>query len=309
MKLAFHVNESHDESASYVSPTRPNTAPSTGRNAHHWSFPHMKRYLQCAEQRVSLSNVSKYCACQEGWFPWLILVTAETLCTMRGVTSVIVLTHQISRLPRQMNLMIDPCHTLRLFTMRGATCVIAQTHQILRLPRKITVQNHKEICWKQLKRHFHCAADPIMIRELSDRETVSPQPASRPRLLFTPTTSIMLWKIQHFAVRLSFQISLNTATLQLHQILCLPRKLSLRIIPFHTWNVILNARSNKCYCPSSPNTAPATKIEYHDWSVSQMKRHFQCAERHVSLSKLTKYDEMIPMTVPAMSFIYQKILK
>ena len=107
--------------------------------------------------------------------------------------------------------------------MRGATCVIVQTHQILRLPRKMTVPNLKEICWKRMKRHFQCAADPTMIRAWSehdptmirawsDHETVSPQPASQPRLiLFTPTTSILYWKLQHFALRLSFQISSNTA--------------------------------------------------------------------------------------------------
>ena len=136
-------------------PNSPNTAPATKNESHHWSLSHMKRYLQCAEQQVSLSKLTKYCACHEKWISWLILVTHETLSTMRGATSVIVQTHQILRLPRKMNLMIDPCHT---------------------------------------------------------------------------------------------------------------------------WNAIYNARSNKCHCPNSPNTAPATKNESHDWSLSHMKRYLQCAE-------------------------------
>ena len=115
---------------------------------------------------MPLSKLTKYCACHEKWISWLILVTHETLFTMRGVTRVIVQTHQILRLPRKMNLMIDPCHT---------------------------------------------------------------------------------------------------------------------------WNAIYNARSNKCHCPNSPNTAPATKNESHDWSLSHMKRYLQRAEQQVSLSKLTKY--------------------
>ena len=115
---------------------------------------------------MSLSKLTKYCACHEKWISWLILVTHETLFTMRGVTTVIVQTHQILRLPRKMNLMIDPCHT---------------------------------------------------------------------------------------------------------------------------WNAIYNARSNKCHCPNSPNTAPATKSNTHHWSLSHMKRYLQCAEQQVSLSKLTKY--------------------
>ena len=182
-------------------PNSPNTAPATKNESHDWPLSHMKRYLQCAEQQVSLSKLTKCCACHEKWISSLILFPHETL-----------------------------------FTMRGAKSVIVQTHQILRLPRKMTVQNLKEICWKRMKRHFQCAADPRMIRPWSDHETVSPQPASQPRLPFTPTTSILYWKIQHFALRLSFQISPNTAP------------------------------ATKSDTRTSPNTAPATKKESHDWS-------------------------------------------
>ena len=181
--------------------------------------------------------------------------------------------------------------------MRGATCVIVQTHQILRLPRKMTVQNLKEICWKRMKRHFQCAADPTMIRPWSDHETVSPQPASQPRLPFTPTTSICIEKYNisrsgyhskfHRILRLPRKVTLalhqilrlpRKVTLALHQILRLPRKVTLIIDPLHTWNVIYNARSNMCHSPNSPNTAPATKNESHDWSLTQMKRYLQCAQ-------------------------------
>ena len=159
---------------------------------------------------MSLSKLTKYCACHEKWISWLILDTNETL-----------------------------------FTMRGATCVIVQTHQILRLPRKMTVQNLKEICWKRMKRHFQCAADPTMIREWSENETVSPQPASQPRLPFTPTTSILYWKIQHFALRLSFQISPNTAPATKSDTCTSP-------------NTAPATKSDTC---TSPNTAPATKSD------------------------------------------------
>ena len=84
---------------------------------------HMTRYLQCAEQQESASNFSKYCACHEKWISCLILVTHETLFTMRGGTSAIVQTHQILRLPRKMNLMIDPCHTWNaIYNARSNTC-------------------------------------------------------------------------------------------------------------------------------------------------------------------------------------------
>ena len=59
---------------------------------------------------MSLSKLTKYCACHEKWISWLILDTNETLFTMRGATCVIVQTHQILRLPRKMNRTIDPWH-------------------------------------------------------------------------------------------------------------------------------------------------------------------------------------------------------
>ena len=81
-------------------------------------------------------------------------------------------------------------------------------------------------------------------------------------------------------------------SLQHHQILRLPRKVTLIIDPLHTWNVIYNARSNMCHSPNSPNTARATKHDSHHGSLSHMKRYLQCAEQQVSLPNLinlTKY--------------------
>ena len=52
--------------------------------------------------------------------------------------------------------------------------------------------------------------------------------------------------------------------LQLHQILHLPRKMTVIINPRHIWNVIYNARSNRSHPPASPNTAPATQNDCND---------------------------------------------
>ena len=69
--------------------------------------------------------------------------------------------------------------------------------------------------------------------------------------------TILYWKIQNFALRLSPRIAPNAAlprkvTLQLHQIL-------------------------------------PTQNESHQWSAWHMKRHFQCAEQVTSPSNCTKY--------------------
>ena len=150
--------------------------------------------------------------------------------------------------------------------MRGTTGVILEHQRILRLPRKMTLQHFKEISRKQLKRHFQCGADPRMIREWSEQHPSNiragnrpPQPASQQRWLFALSTSIFYWKIQHFALRLSFQISPNTAP------------------------------ATKSNSSTSPNTAPATQSNCHDWSSSHMKCHLQCAEQPVSSSNITEY--------------------
>ena len=145
-------------------PTSPNTVPATQNDSHDWSASHMKRYLQCAEQRLP-SNITKNCACHAKWLSWLIRVTYETLYTMRGATGVILQHHWILRLPRKMS---DAPKFHRNFSQTDET--------------SFTMRDRSE-------------QDPTMIRPQSDRKTVRPQPASQPRLLFAPTASVFYWKI------------------------------------------------------------------------------------------------------------------
>ena len=62
-----------------------------------------------------------------------------------------------------------------------------------------------------------------------------------------------------------------------------------RIAPVLIWNVIYNARRNNSHRPTSPNTAPATQNEWHQWSASHMQHHFQCVQPVKSPPNLTKY--------------------
>ena len=100
--------------------------------------------------------------------------------------------------------------------------------------------------------------NPTIIRRQSDQKI-----ASRTRRfgdLTRPTLiTILYWKIQHFALRLSPKMSPNAAP------------------------------ATKSHTPTSPNTAPATQNASHDWSASHMERHFQCAEQAKSTSNLSKY--------------------
>ena len=106
----------------------------------------MKPHLQCAEQQVSRSNLTKYCACHAERLTYLVLITYETSFTVRGATGVTIQPHQILRLhaERLTYLIIITYETS--FTMRGATGVTIQPHQILRLSRRKTrILNHHYI--------------------------------------------------------------------------------------------------------------------------------------------------------------------
>ena len=202
----------------------------------------MKRYLQCAEQQESASNFSKYCACQEKWLSWSILFTHETLFTMRGGTSVIVQTHQILRLPRKMNLMIDPCHTWNaIYNARSNTCHCPNS------PNTAPATKNESHDWSlsHMKRYLQCAEEQVSLSKLT-------------KYCACPEKRIS-WLILVTHERLVTMRGATSVIVQTHQILRLPRKMNLMIDPCHTWNAIYNARSNKCHCPNSPNTAPATQ--------------------------------------------------
>ena len=91
-------------------PTSPNTAPATQKECDDWSASHMKRHLECAERQESHSNLTKYCACHAKGMWWLIRITYETSFRMRRATGISFQPHQILRLPRKRNVMIDPHH-------------------------------------------------------------------------------------------------------------------------------------------------------------------------------------------------------
>ena len=145
---------------------------------------------------------------------------------MRGATG-ITQPHQILRLPRKVTLIIDPCHIWNaIYNARSNRC-----HCPTSPHTAPATKNDRPKCQINLLKTNETA---FTMRGRSEHETVSPQPASQPRLLFALFTRILYGKIQHFALRLSFQISPNTAP------------------------------ATKCDTTTSPNTAPATKNHSHD---------------------------------------------
>ena len=139
--------------------------------------------------------------------------------------------HQVLHLTRKMTPMLDPCHILWnvIYNARSNGChpptspniapakqndsyaawfsshvkchfqcaeqQVSHSHLILRLPRKTTSQNSRENVREQVKCHFQCGDDLRPFRDHSDHETVSPQPATEPRLLFGLASHIFYWKM------------------------------------------------------------------------------------------------------------------
>ena len=198
----------------------PNTAPATQNESHDWSASHMK------------------------------------LFTMRGASKVNLEPHQRLRLPRKMNLMIDPRHIWNvIYNARSKhsqpptspNTALATKSVSSRFQRK-----HRELL-PPIERRFEQI--PTMIRAWNRHLA----PAASETLLVPSWRRILYWNIQHFALRLSPKMSPNAAP------------------------------ATKSHTPTSPNTAPATQNASHDWSASHMKRHLQCAEKAKSTSNLTKY--------------------
>ena len=248
-------------------PTSPNTAPATQNDSHDWCPSHMTRHLQCAEQQISSSNITKCCACHAKWLASSILVTYETLFTMRGGTGITRQPHQILRLPRKMTLMIDLRHIWNvIYNARSNSHHPPPSPNTAPATQKCTPKSKRnsprtvEASIPMRGRFDH---DPTTIRTWSEHDpnmirpwTRHLAPARSPRLLFALRRRILYWKLQHFALRLSIQISPNTAP------------------------------ATKTDTPRSPNTAPATQNDAHDWW--HVIYNLQCAEQQISSSNITK---------------------
>ena len=205
--------------------TSPNTAPATQNECHDWSCSHMKRHFQYAEQQESPSNFTKYCAYHAKCMSWLILnviynarsnrhhphnLTKHCACHAKWMSWLIRITYATS------------------FTMRRATVNTFQPHQILRLPRKMHVMIEPHHRWN------------VIYNARSNSQHLPTSPNTAPA-----TQNAMSW-LSHITDETSFTMRGATGnTLQPHQILRLPRKMTTQHLTEICWK--------------------------------QVKRHFQCA--------------------------------
>ena len=249
-------------------PTSPNTAPATQNDFQDSSCSHMKRQLQCAEQQASPSNLTKYCACHAKWLSWLIFVTYGTSFTMRGATGITLQPHQILRLPRKSALQ-NLSEILRERLKRQFQCAADST--MIRpwsdhdptMNSSSRTRPFAEVTFRASETHFVLkittfrapAIYPNFTKHCACHEKwhshITKCCACHAKLL---ASSILVTYATLFTMRGGTGI-----TRQPHQILRLPRKMTLMIDLRHIWNVIYNARSNRHHPPTSPNTAPATQ--------------------------------------------------
>ena len=265
----------------------------------------MKPHLQCAEQQVSRSNLTKYCACHAERLTYLVLITYETSFTVRGATGVTIQPHQILRLSRRKTHLLNHHYIWNLiYNARSNRC-----HDPTSPNTAPATQNDHLTCGRNLrktvKRHFQCGDDPrhdpTMIRPWSDHENANRNPPRHVRLLFELTTSIFYWKIQRFAPNLTFKHSPSAAPATKSDTWTSPSTApatksdawtspsTAPATKSDTWTSPSIAPATKSDIWTSPSTAPATKNDSYAWSSLHMKPHFQCAEQQVSPSNLTKY--------------------
>ena len=262
-KMSLMIDPSHIWNVIYNArcnksqpPTSPNTtAPATYNESHDWSASHMKRHLQCAEPVKSPFQLTKYCTCHAKWISALIRLTYETSCTMRGTTSVILQLHQIMRLPRKMTRMIDLAHIWNVICNARSNSAHPPTSPNIAPATQNGIPKYEENLLKTVEASF-----TKRVRPWSEHEIAKLNPPVR-GAYFSPSAThlILYWKLQHFALWLSIQISPNIApATKSHS----PR--SPKVVPAANSdtptspNIVPPTKSGTA---TSPNAAPATKSD------------------------------------------------
>ena len=140
--------------------------------------------------------------------------------------------------------------------------VTLRHHQRLRLPRKITLHD-----WSCSHAKHHCA----MLRSNRTYTATSPNvaPGCEKWLSWLILLTCETWFKERWATGL---------ILQRHQILRLPRKMTLMIDPAHIWNVIYNAWSNRTH------TLPCAEQQHSPSNISKYFRRTMLVPRFVGIS-------------------------
>ena len=205
---------------------------------------HMNFTTCCACHEKWHMNFTKCCTYHTNakWISWLIRIAYATSFTMRGATGITLQPHQVLRLPRKMNLMIDPHHIWNVIYNAWSN-----RHHPPTSPSTAPATQNESHDWSasHMKRHLQCV-----------EQQASPSNRTKYCACHAKWMSwlIVLTYETSFPMRRAARV-----TLPLHQVLRLPHNMNVMIDPAQVWNVIYNARSNRYQPATSPNTAPATQ--------------------------------------------------
>ena len=244
----------------------PSTAPATKSDTHAWTSSHMRRHLQCAEQQMSPSKLTKYCACHAKWRPNIWQKFAEN--SWNVISNARPIRAGSETVPRPFPFVRNPLRNRAYFSRSGRPfCIekynmsrsgyLSKFHQYSACIEKWHWTSTKYTAPATKSDTKYCACHEKWRLTFTKYCTCY----EKWHLTFTkyiaPATKSNTWPSPSIAPATKSY----TCTRDLHQVLRLPRKVRRMLEPRHIWNVIYNARSNKCHPPNSPNTAPATQNE------------------------------------------------
>ena len=225
----------------------------------------MKRHLQCAEQQVSRSNLTKYFACHAKLHckicdkifenRWNVISNAGTIREWSENDPTMIREwsdHENANRnpPRNRGYFSSSPRAFSIVKYNVSRPILhSNLHQVLRLPQKVTLDLHRIL--------------PLPRKVTLDLHRILPLPRKVTlelhQILRLPRKDLVLITYEtSFTVR-----GATGVTIQPHQILRLSRRKTRILSPHHIWNVIYSARSNGCHDPTSPNTAPVTQKDSH----------------------------------------------
>ena len=207
----------------------------------------MKPHLQCAEQQVSRSNLTKYCACHAKWLAYSVRITYKT-------------SYQTLRQPRRKTHILSLHHMSRSNLTKYCTC---HAKLYCKFSHKI-FENRWDAYRNPPRKWGYFSTSPQTFFILKYKISRPILQTNLHQILCLPRkVPLGLNQVLHLPPKV---------TLELHQVLHLPRKVTLKLHPMlrlsrrkpqmlnphHISNLIYNARSNRHH-DTSPNAAPATE--------------------------------------------------
>ena len=252
----------------------------------------MKLHLLCAEQQVSRSNLTKYCACHAERLAYLVLITYESSFTMRGATGVTIQPHQILRLPRRKTHLLNHgsnrCHHPTSPNTARATqndshawssshmkphfqCAEQQVSRS-NLTKYCACHEkwHCKISKKISKNRWNVISNAGPIRAWSENENTNRNPPRNRGYLSTSPRAfsiIFYCKIQRFAPNLTFKPPPSTAPATKSDAWTSPS--TAPATKSDTWTSPSTAPATKSATWTSPSTAPATKS--NTWTSHKLR--------------------------------------